>query len=153
MDGQVENARVKKNRSRWEKADLCNYFNEEVKENTQEGQRWGAGEIDRGGDGNPWVERNIRKPEMVQKERDQERKTMDKYILCYCIFNLQKLVHQVPRSGRVYLLVTFCLSYCYYRTLQECIVSDLTLCLLYIYLFFTLAVNLLYCIPSHQVVM
>ncbi len=34
--------------------DACNYFNEEVKENAQKGQRyWGAGEVDRGGEGNP----------------------------------------------------------------------------------------------------
>ena len=53
-----ENVRLNKNRSRWEKADWCNYFNEEVKENTQKGQRyWGTGEVDRGGKGNPWVER------------------------------------------------------------------------------------------------
>ncbi len=47
-------------RSRWtqgsrkiEKADWCNCFNGEVKENTQIGQRyWGAGEIDKGGEYN-----------------------------------------------------------------------------------------------------
>ena len=57
------------------KVDWCNYFNEEGKENTHKGQKyWGAGEVDGGGEGNPWV-RGIRKPEMA--ERDQERETMD----------------------------------------------------------------------------
>ena len=36
-----------KDQCRWEKADWCNYFNEEAKENTQKGQGyWGAGEVD-----------------------------------------------------------------------------------------------------------
>ncbi len=46
-----ENARVKKNRNRWENADWCNYFNE-VKEITQKGQTYGgAGEVDSGEEG------------------------------------------------------------------------------------------------------
>ncbi len=40
----------------WEKA--CNYFNEQVKDIHFKGQRyWGAGDVDRGGEGNPWVEK------------------------------------------------------------------------------------------------
>ena len=28
--------------------------------------------------------RGMRKPEITQEERDQQREAMDKYILCYC---------------------------------------------------------------------
>ncbi len=45
--------------------------------------------------------RRIRKTEMAQKKREQERETIDKNTLCYCIPNLQKLVHQVPLCGKV----------------------------------------------------
>ena len=40
-----------------------NHFNEEVKENKQKGKKhWGAGEVDKGGEGNPRVEkRNMKK--------------------------------------------------------------------------------------------
>ncbi len=41
----------------------------------------------------------MRKPEIAQEERGQERETMDKYILP-CIFILLKLVPQAPWSGR-----------------------------------------------------
>ncbi len=46
--------------------------------------------------------RRIRKTEDGSgKNREQERETMDKNTLCYCIPNLQKLVHQVPLCGKV----------------------------------------------------
>ena len=38
---------------------------------------------------------------MAQEERDQERETMDKNTLCYCIPNLQKFVHQERLCGGV----------------------------------------------------
>ncbi len=55
------------------------------------------------------LKRRIRKTEMAQEEREQERETLDNNTLCYCIpnFFLQKLVHQVPRSVAGYLLVNF----------------------------------------------
>ncbi len=37
---------------------------------------------------------------MTKEEREQETETMDT-LLCYCIPNLQKLVHQAPQCGRV----------------------------------------------------
>ncbi len=38
---------------------------------------------------------------MSQEEKDQERETMDKKHLMLCILNLIKVVHHLPRSGRV----------------------------------------------------
>ena len=66
---------------------LTNYFNEEVKENTQKGQKWEAGEIDKGGEGNPWVERNEKTWDSSGRKGSAEGITMDKYILRYCILN------------------------------------------------------------------
>ena len=60
-DREAGNVKLNRNRSKWEKADWYNYLNEEMKENVQKGQILGAGEVDRGGEGNPWVENKIKK--------------------------------------------------------------------------------------------
>ncbi len=57
-----------------------------------------AREIDKGRERNPWTDE---KNEIAQEKREQERETVDKNTLCYCIPNLQKLVHQVPLCGKV----------------------------------------------------
>ena len=45
------------------------------------------------------LKRGIRTTEMAKEEREQERETMDKNNLCYCIPNLQLLLHQAPWCG------------------------------------------------------
>ncbi len=47
-----------------------------------------AGEIDKGGECNPRVERRNKTNWGAQEERKQQRKTMDKDTLCYCTLNL-----------------------------------------------------------------
>ena len=80
-----ENARLNKNRSKWEKDDWCHYF-KEVKENTQKGQRyWGAGEVDRGWKGKPWDNKKKRVGMAAREKKEQERKTLDKTTLCMYI--------------------------------------------------------------------
>ncbi len=66
-----------------------------MKENTQKGQRyWGAGEVDRGGGEDPCVEKRNKKnwPGSGRKRAREGNHVTP---------NLQKLVHQTPRCGRV----------------------------------------------------
>ncbi len=72
-------AEAYQNQCRRDNADWCNYFNEEVTENTHKGQRYyGAGEVDRGGEENLWVERGIRKTglgwQRKKKEKEKEQR-------------------------------------------------------------------------------
>ena len=58
-----------------------NYFNEDVKESMLKGQRYcEAGEADRGGEGNSWVETRNKenRADMAEEKREQERETIDK---------------------------------------------------------------------------
>ncbi len=80
-----------------------------MKENTQKGQiYWGAGEVDRGGEGNPRVEeRKKDKQGGLRKKRGQERETMDNNTLCYCTPNFHKLVCQAPLCGGILVSILY----------------------------------------------